>query len=370
MISRTASDFVRRCVAFAAVAACLSFSGATEAVSGDPGSSPTLTVFCWPGYLPDAVTDAFTRETGIDVVKEYYATNEEFLRHRLDERRYDLIQPSDYAAEELIERGVLEKLRRKRIFRLDNIAAAYCGLPHDPEGEYTVPWLAGTVGIVINTKRVSEEVTSYKDVFSGKYRGRIVAFNDPREWLGMALLNLGFSVNRADEKTLLEVGQVWRRWMPQVAVFDSDTADRVMLSGGADIALTWSGDAALLLSASPDFEFVIPAEGAHRYVDCLAIPRGAPNRDAAERFINFVLRPDIGVMISRNLPFTNPNREAFKKLSTAEKMNPASYPRGGPELHLFHSIGDRFEHVEKLYYESRFRPTSAGSSFVGVTDHR
>jgi len=370
-MSRLASLRARRSVATvvltgALVVRVLLGSGSAEGVSGDHASAPTLTIFCWRGYLPDDVTEAFTKETGIEVIKEFYATNEQLLLHRLVDRRYDLIQPSDYAAERLIKRGALEKLRRSRIANLKNLDERFRGLPHDPTDQYTVPWLVGTVGIVINTNRVSGTVATYEDVFSGKYRGRIVALNDPREWLAWAQLHRGLPVNQADEETLRDVGQVWRRWMPQVAVFDSDTAARLMLKGEADIALTWSGDAATLLAASSDFQFVIPAAGAHRYVDCLAIPRGAANRDAAERFIDFILRPEISVMISRNLPFTNPNREALTRLSPEEKTNPASYPRGEPEFHSFRPLGKRYEHVEKLYYQSRFRPPPDGTPSVGV----
>ena len=120
-------------------------------------------------------------------------------------------------------------------------------------------------------------------------------------------------------------------------MFDSDTAARVMLSGNADIAVTWSGDAASLLAQSSDYKFVLPEEGAHRYVDCLAIPRGAPNRDAAEEFINFILRPEISLMISAEIPFTNPNAKAFAQLSEARTHQSGQLSSRGSGLEIFPS---------------------------------
>jgi spermidine/putrescine transport system substrate-binding protein len=163
-------------------------------------------------------------------------------------------------------------------------------------------------------------------------------------------------VNEVSEESLREVAGVWEDWMSQVAVFDSDNAVEAMLSGRADIALTWSGDAAALLAKSPTYHYVMPVEGAHRYVDYLAIPRRAPNRDVAEQFIDFILRPDISLMISAAIPFTNPNQEAFKLLSDQEKANPASYPPGDADLESFRAIGDMSERVEKLYNDLRFHP--------------
>ncbi len=321
-----------------------------------------LVLFCWPGYVPESVIKAFTDETGIHVLVEYYNSNEELLRHRIAGRRYDLVQPSDYAAEVLINRGALEPLRLDRLTNLKNIGAEFRNLPHDPDGKYCVPWLAGTVGIVVNTDRIRDPIESLGDVFSGKYRGRIVALNDPREWLSWALCHLDLPVNEVTSSTLLEVKEVWEDWMPQVKVFDSDNAAKVMLSGQADIALTWSGDAASLLSASKAYQFVLPKEGAHQYVDCLAIAKGARHRDAAEEFLNFILRPDISLMISAAIPFTNPNEVAFEQLPEEARKNPASYPPGNPNLKVHRSIGEMAEEVDKIYYELRYGPINIKNS--------
>jgi len=327
----------------------------SEAVGDEAGQ---LVIYCWPGYVPNTVIDAFTEETGIVVFREFYNSNEELLRHRLVNRRYDLVQPSDYAVDALIKRGALEPVRPERIPNLKNLDPRFRNLQYDPGGTYSVPWLAGTVGIVINTRKISEPVQGYGDVFSGNYRGRIVALSDAREWLGWALCYLGLPVNEVTPSVLEKVRGVWEEWIPQVAIFDSDAAADVMLDGRADLALTWSGDAASLLSKSSAYSFVLPREGAHQYVDSLAVPLGAPNRDQAESFIDFILRPEISVMISNAIPFTNPNQAAFERLTDKQKSNPASYPQGNPDLRSFREIGDMVDEVEALFNELRFNRES------------
>ncbi|MGI9243965.1 MAG: ABC transporter substrate-binding protein, partial [Verrucomicrobiales bacterium] len=161
-----------------------------------------LVMYCWPGYVPNSVIDAFTEATGIVVFREFFNTNEELLRHRLINRRYDLVQPSDYAVDALIKRGALERLRPGRIPNLKNLDPRFRNLAHDPEDNFSVPWLAGTVGIVVNTRKISEPVRGYGDVFSGRYSGRIVALNDAREWLGWALCHLDLPVNEVTPSVL------------------------------------------------------------------------------------------------------------------------------------------------------------------------
>ncbi len=339
---------------------------ASLSVAMDEANDRTLVIYCWPGYVPDTVVDAFTKATGIEVVLERFNSNEELLRHRLVEGRFDLVQPSDYALEALIERGALQPLNKERIPNLKNVDPSFLSLPQDPDGEYSVPWMAGTVGIVVNTDRVKEPIRGYGDVFSGKYSGRIVALNDARQWLSWTLFHLGKPINDVNDDVLAAVQPVWENWIPQIAVFDSDNAVRVMLSGQADIAITWSGDAARLLAKSPSYQYVLPREGAPRYVDCLAIPRGAADHEAAEEFMNFILRPDISVMISEAIPFTNPNQQAFQKLPKAMQTNPASYPPADARLKSFRSIGEMVDRVEKLYNSIRFRP--AGISRLKVLD--
>jgi spermidine/putrescine transport system substrate-binding protein len=286
-----------------------------------------LNLLCWTEYVPGSVTDGFTKKTGVRVVAENYNSNEQMLALLRDKpNHYDLVQPSQAYVEGLIQSGGLEAIDAARIPNLRNLDPQFRGLPHDPEGKFSVPWMAGTVGIVVNTEAAKEPIRTWSDVFSGKYRGRIVAVNDQREMVAWALASLGLPITNIDNNSLARTEPVLRQWLPQIAVFDSDSPHTALLDGHAVIGIVWSGEAALLWQKDRKFQYVLPKEGAHMFLDSLAIPAGAPHRAAAEDFINYCLEPEVSVSISKEYPYTNPNLAARKLLSPDQLANPASYP--------------------------------------------
>jgi spermidine/putrescine transport system permease protein len=115
-----------------------------------------------------------------------------------------------------------------------------------------------------------------------------------------------------------------------------------------DLGVVWSGEAALLFVENPKFQYILPSEGAHQFLDSLAIPKDSPNPEGAMMFMNYILRPEVSKLISADFPYTNPNLEARKLLSPEELANPASYPKGDPKLEGFADIGDRAAAIDKL----------------------
>jgi spermidine/putrescine transport system substrate-binding protein len=310
-----------------------------------------LNLFAWSEYVPQSVIDGFTAETGIPVNYETYASNEELLAKLISgAQRYDLIQPSEYTVEALSKEHRLRPIDWSKVPNIANIGPQYLHLPHDAEQKYTVPWMAGSVGIVLNTDRVHDDITSYADVFQEKYRGRIVVLNDPREMVSWALAAIGKDANDVTPDTLEQVKPILRRWMALVKVFDSDSPKTALLNGDVDLGIVWSGEAALLYRENPKFRYVLP-QGAHGFVDSLAMPDNAPNPEAAMAFMNYVLRPEVSRLISADFPYTNPNLEARKLLSPEELRNPASYPPVNPPLHGFRDIGPAAVQIDRLVTE-------------------
>jgi len=315
---------------------------------------PELSLLAWSEYVPQSVIDGFSEQHGVRVRYESVASNEEMLaKLESGERRYDLIQPSEYAVESLLKRDALLPLDFTKLPGFVHIAPEYRNLPHDPEQRYTVPWMAGTVGIVVDTERVRTRIRGYADVFQPKHKGRIVVLDDPREMVSWALATLGHSPNDITAETLEQVRPVLAKWIPLIKLFDSDSPKTALLDGDADIGIVWSGEAALLFNEHPKFDFVQPVEGAHRFVDSLAIPRDALHPELAHAFIEYILRPEVSRMISQDFPYTNPNLEARKLLTPEERANPASYPKGNPKLSSFRDIGPATAQVEALVREVR-----------------
>lgn len=308
-----------------------------------------LNLFGWSEYIPQPVLDGFTKETGIKVNFETYSSNEELMSKLLaGGTRYDLIQPSDYAAEAMIRNHLLAPLDRAKLPNLKNIDPTFLHRPHDPEGKYTVPYMSGTVGIVVNTDRVKEPIHTYRDVFQPKYKNRIVVLNDNREIVSWGLASLGLPINTINADSLAQVRPVIANWIGLVKVFDSDSPKTALLNGDVDLGVVWSGEAAILWRENHKFQYVIPADGAHQFLDVLAIPANAEHVDAAYQLINYILRPEVSVLISDAFPYTNPNLAARKLLKPEQLANPASYPAGEAKLESFRDIGRAAADVDRL----------------------
>ena len=309
-----------------------------------------LNLFAWSEYVPQSVIDGFQKETGIKVNYETYASNEEMLAKLVSgATKYDLIQPSEYTIEALAKENRLKEVDWSKVPNFKNIGPAYKNLPHDPQQKYTVPWMVGTVGIVVNTEKVPlAEVKGYEDVFQDKHKGRIVVLDDPREIVTWAMATEKIDANDVTPENLAKVKPILQKWLPLVKVYDSDSPKTVLLNGDVDLGVVWSGEAALLYDEDEKFQYVLPAEGAHMFIDSLAMPSDAPNPEAAMAFMNYILRPEVSKLISEDFPYTNPNLEARKLLTPEQLKNPASYPPGNAKLETFRDIGDKAVPIDKL----------------------
>ncbi|MDP3073739.1 MAG: spermidine/putrescine ABC transporter substrate-binding protein [Opitutaceae bacterium] len=318
------------------------------AISPAPRAAESLNLFAWSEYVPQAVIDGFSQETGIKVNYATYASGEEMLSKLLTGgAAYDLIQPPDYIAEAMIRNKLLRPLDRARLPNLRHLAPEFLALPHDPASAYTVPYMIGTVGIVVNTERVKEPIRGYRDLFQKKYSNRIVVVNDNREIVSWALVTLGLSQNDITRASLAKARPLIAEWLKLVKVFDSDSPKTPLLNGDVDLGVVWSGEAAKLIKGNKKFAYVLPAEGYHSFVDLLAIPATAKNPAAAHRFLDYVLRPEVSKLISDEFPYTNPNLAARKLLSPEQLANPASYPPLG-KLDTFRDIGKAAADIDKL----------------------
>jgi spermidine/putrescine transport system permease protein len=309
----------------------------------------TLNIFCWSEYIPQSVVDSFAKQHKVKVNVENYASNEEMLaKLQAGGAKYDLIQPSEYVIEEMVKEGKLEELDFSNIPNIKNLEPKFTKMPHDPEGKFSVTWMAGSVGIVVNTNKIKEPVKSYTDVFQDKYKKRIVVLNDNREMVSWALASLGLPINDMSAENLAKAKEVLAKWIPLVKKFDSDSPKTALLNGDVDIGIVWSGEAAKLIEEGKKakgkkriaFEYALPSEGAHLFVDSLAVPKGSKNKALAEKFINHVLDPKVSVAVWEEFPYTLVNAEGKKLLKPEQLANPASFPPGDPKLDTFTAVSE------------------------------
>lgn len=308
-----------------------------------------LNLYAWSEYIPQSVIDGFTEETGIKVNYETFSSGEEMLAKLLaGGTAYDLIQPPDYIAEVLIKNDLLVPLDYTKLANFKNLLPEFTGMPHDPGQEYTIPYMAGTVGIVVNTEKVTEPINGLKDMFQPKYKDRIVVVDDGRELVVAALYSLGIDLNDITAENLEKARPVLAEWFKLVKLFDSDSPKTALLNGDVDLGYVWGGEAAILWDEDKKFQYVLPDEGAHLFVDVFCIPTVSENRDAAHQFLDYLMRPEVSVELSNEFPYTNPNGEARKLLTEDQLNNPASYPKVKQKLDTFRHIGESGALIDEL----------------------
>lgn len=314
-------------------------------------ASKKLNIYCWSEYIPQAIIDQFAKETGIKVTVENYASNEEMLsKLAAGGGQYDIIQPSEYVVEALAKEKMLRPIDHAKIPNLKNIAPQFLNMPFDPGNKFSVPFMAGTVGIVVNTEMVKDDIRGFADVFKPANKGNIVVLDDAREIVSWAFATHGIDVNQVTEKNLNKIKPTLAQWLPLVKVYDSDSPKTPLLNGDVALGVVWGGEGAILLNKNKKFRWVIPSEGTHLFIDNLAIPKSAKNVENAEAFMNFILRPEISKQISDEFPYLNPNLAARELMSRNQLENPASFPTDEDvkKMDVFKDIGTRGSDVEEL----------------------
>jgi spermidine/putrescine transport system permease protein len=310
-----------------------------------------LHIFCWSEYIPQQIVDAFSADTGIKVSMETYSSNEEMLAKLFaGGGNYDIIQPSEYVIEGLIKESLLTPIDHASIPNMKNLAPEFTNMSFDPGNKYSVPYMAGSVGIIVNTEVVQDDIKSYNDVFQEKFAKNIVVLDDAREIVSWGLESLGIPVNEVSDENLAKVKPLLEKWIPLVKVFDSDSPKTALLNGDVALGVVWAGEGAILLNEDEKFKWIVPAEGGHLFVDSLAIPKTAKHVKNAELFINYVLRPDVSAKISEAFPYLNPNVAARELLTPAQRNNPASFPTADQlaNMQTFKDIGEQATKIDEL----------------------
>lgn len=293
------------------------------ACAGGGAKSTELNLYGWSEYVPQALLDGFTQETGIKVNYDTYSSNEELLaKLQAGASGYDVIIPSDYTVAIMINQGLLDEIDLKQIPNFANLVPELTNLDFDPGNKYSVPYQWGTVGIAVDTDKVTTPITKWADLWSPEFKDRVVLLDDEREVLGMVLQTLGYDKNSTDPAQLEEAKAKLLELMPNVRLFDSDSPKTALLAGEVWLGHTWNGEAAIAHSENPAIDYICPEEGCGIWVDNLAIPKGAPHKDAALAFLNYVLKPDASLLITKEFPYSSPNQAALDLLKT---QDPAAY---------------------------------------------
>lgn len=314
-----------------------------------------INILNWSSYISDDILIGFEKETGIKINYGTYSSNEELLAKISSAKKgtYDLIFPSDYMIELMINKNIIQKLDKKELKNIDNIKDNFLNLKYDLNNEYSLPFLAASTVIAYNRENIKENLTSYNDLLNPKYKNNIVLIDDQRIIIGMALQALGYDMNEVDNKKLNEAKEWMLKLKKNVKAFDSDSPKTFLISKEVDIAVLWNAEATIAIKENNNIKAVYPKEGYSISIDNFAIPVGAKNIDNVYKFIDYILRPEIMKQIIEDYPYINVNKETDKLLSD-EYLNSEIMSANGDFLKkgtFVENLGKYITRYDKLWAE-------------------
>jgi spermidine/putrescine-binding protein len=302
---------------------------ATDCVPGQTDGD--LLLYNWNDYIDPGIIDDFEAEFGVRVIEDFYPSNEEMLaRVVAGGAQYDVIVPSDYMIEIMLEDDLLLPLTREAIPNVVNVDDEFADPPYDPGLQHSVPYLWGTTGLGINVELLGDVEPSWALVFdpevAGQLPGRILLLDDVRETMGAALRWLGHSPNTTDEDELVAAAEVIATARAWTAAYNSDLYADLLVSGEVVVSLGYSGNFLDAFDGDERFAYVVPKEGATLWTDNLAILATAPHPCTAHTFLDFILRPEQGARLTNYISYPSPNAFAGPFIDPEILDDPAVYP--------------------------------------------
>lgn len=335
------------------------------------GKNITLYVYNWGEYISDGSDDMmnviaeFEALTGIRVDYTTFDTNEGlYSKLQSGSAYYDVIIPSDYMISRMSEKGMLEKLNFENIPNFERyVDDVFKNPDYDPMNEYSVPYTWGTVGLIYNTKYVTEEVDSWDILWNEEYSGKILMFSNSRDAFAIALARLGYSINTEDENEIREAAALLKEQKDVVQAYVMDQIFDKLAEENAWVGPYYAGDYITMSETNPDLTFVFPKEGFNQFVDAMCIPKGCVNKEAAEMFINFMCEPTVSAENLTYIGYSTPISAAKELMDEEVVSNPVAYPSEEvlAKSEAFRNLSDQTNKLlDDLWIEVRIGKLTAG----------
>ena len=356
--SQKAVHFVLRKVVPAIMAVVVIAGGIFYNSKEDLSGTNQVIVYNWGEYLDPEVITLFEKETGINVVYEEFETNEiMYPKVQSGAIAYDVVCPSDYMIQRMIENDLLAELNFDNIPNIKNIGQEYFkqSRQFDSENKYSVPYCWGTVGILYNKTMVDEPIDSWSVLWDEKYKDNILMQDSVRDAFAVALKYKGHSLNSTDLDELEEAKELLIEQKPLVQAYVIDQVRDKMIGNEAAIGVIYSGEAIYTQLENPNLEYVIPKEGSNVWIDSWVIPKNAKHKENAEAFINFLCRPDIAKMNFDYITYSTPNTAARELIEDpAIRNSKIAFPDASEleRCETFQFLGDKNDAIyNKLWRE-------------------
>lgn len=294
--------------------------------AGCSSGKTTINVLNYGENIADGLIEEFEEKYNIKVnYKTFDEMESMYIEVASGKVEYDAVLVSDYMADRMIQEGLLQKINKDNIENLSQMSESDLSQPYDENNDYTVPYMNGTIGIVYNKDLVDEEVTSWDIMWDSKYDNQIFVLDAQRDAIGMALKKLGYSLNTTNIDELNEAKEALIEQKELVLKYGADEVQDLVISGEVALAMIWSGEGLNLADEYDNLEYIIPEEGANYWLDSWAIPYNAKEKEAAEKFINFVSGKDEAFRIAEEIGYTSPNKLAMEMQQDEVKNNHSAY---------------------------------------------
>ena len=344
---------LKKFLAFAVIGVMV-FSLAACGGGGEEENTGEVNVYMWSDYMSQDVVDKFTEETGIKVNFSYMSTSEEAAAKITSGggEQYDLVMPCDADMTSLIEGGYLEEINLDNIPNFENLGDAYKYREFDPENKYAIPYFMNYVYVIYNKDTCPVEITSYEDLLDPQLKGQIASVTGPRNLFPIALVSLGYDPNSTDDKEIEEAYEWLQDYVPNVAGFDSDSAEKLLINGAASVGFVFDGQATRAFDAMDNLEVADLSDPIQLGVDEFVIPKGAKNKENAEKFLNFLLDAE---NMAENLQDDNfyscPNEAAVELMPDSYEKHPAiNIPQKMKENYFLQlDVGDAMKTYDKYW---------------------
>lgn len=288
-----------------------------------------VNVFNWEDYIDESVIQQFEEETGIHVNYMCFTQNEDMIvQVEANPGAFDVVFPSDYIAERLLNKGLLAEINFDNIPNFQYTAENLLNPSYDPDNAHSVPYMWGTVGILYNTELVTEPVDSWGILFDEKYQNDVFMMDSMRDSIGLALRYLGYSMNSNNFGELNAAKEllIAQKRSGVVKAYQMDEIKDKMVAGEAALAVMYSGDAQYSIDLNDKLAYAVPKEGSNIWTDCMVIPASAKNKENAEKLINFLCRPDIAQKNCEYIWYSSPNTAAIEAMGEVYTGNPVMNP--------------------------------------------
>ncbi|MFB9908112.1 polyamine ABC transporter substrate-binding protein [Allokutzneria oryzae] len=328
---------VLRSTAFFAIAAHgLAGCGISEAPregSGEQGGravnqvdEPGLNFYNWTDYIAPDTISSFQAATGIKVTYDNFSSNDEMeAKIASGAAGYDLVVPSDNFLHRFLRAGLLRRLDHDLIPNLGNLERRFAEADYDPGNRFSVPWAWGTTGLAYSKSALGERIPGFSAFDLAAAQGRSMVLDEARDGLSIGLLALGHDPNTGDAKQIDDAAKYLLDLKKKLGQISSDVIEP-LTSGQMVLAQAYSGDAFQARKANANVAYTIPKEGGLSYVDLLCVPKDAPHALNAHRFIDHILRPDVGAALSNAVRYGSPNAAAKTFIDKELLNDPLVYP--------------------------------------------